>query len=159
MQTDNELCPILKKCLRCISFGVYIFLQCTWGILQTTAGLVFYLMSRGCIHDFYNGCIRTKRSDIGGVSLGLFIFVSDNENSGFSEKASVHEFGHTIQSAILGPLYLPLVGLPSALWCSLPFFRRMREKRKISYNSPVFERNANFFGEKLLRKESTKNIL
>ena len=28
-----------------------------------------------------------------------------------------HEYGHTIQSYILGPLYLLVIGLPSILWC------------------------------------------
>lgn len=145
--------------MRRLSYCVYIFLQCTWGVLQTAAGLVFFLISAGYEHEFYHGCIRTIRPDIGGVSLGLFIFVSDRKENGFSDKASVHEFGHTIQSLILGPLYLPLVGLPSALWCSLPQFRKMRREKGISYNRPVFEHTANILGEKLLGEESTEKIL
>ena len=145
--------------MRYLSYCVYILLQCTWGILQTAAGFAFFLMSAGCEHEFYHGCIKTKRPDIGGVSLGLFIFVSDREENGFSDKASVHEFGHTIQSLILGPLYLVLVGLPSVLWCSLPYFQRMRKEKGISYNRPVFEHTANILGERLLGEESTEKII
>lgn len=51
----------------------------------------------------------------GGVSLGNYIFLS--ENSGLKEPVYDHEFGHCIQSRILGPLYLPTVGLCSGLHC------------------------------------------
>ena len=51
----------------------------------------------------------------GGVSLGNYIFLS--ERSGLKEPAYDHEFGHCIQSRILGPLYLPIVGLCSGIHC------------------------------------------
>lgn len=28
-----------------------------------------------------------------------------------------HEYGHQLQSYILGPLYILVIGLPSGLWC------------------------------------------
>ena len=31
--------------LRILSYAVYIFLQCTWGIIQTLMGLVYFLIS------------------------------------------------------------------------------------------------------------------
>lgn len=34
-----------------------------------------------------------------------------------SEKTIKHEYGHQLQSYILGPLYLLIIGLPSGLWC------------------------------------------
>ncbi len=45
----------------------------------------------------------------------------------------MHEYGHTLQSIILGPLFLPVVGLPSLLWAGLPVFRKYREKSAVSY--------------------------
>lgn len=59
--------------------------------------------------------IRVKHScPIGGVSLGEFIILRE-----FLERQSPqvkeHEYGHSIQSLILGPLYLIIIGIPSAL--------------------------------------------
>ena len=41
--------------LRILSYAVYIFLQCTWGIIQTLMGLVYFLISIRFPHDFYHG--------------------------------------------------------------------------------------------------------
>ena len=52
----------------------------------------------------------------GGISLGRYILVSGR---GFTDsKVWYHERGHSIQSMILGPLYLFVVGLPSLLWAA-----------------------------------------
>lgn len=50
------------------------------------------------------------------VSLGYFVFWTEPRPSRhffLDEATRDHEFGHTLQSRLLGPLYLPLVGLPS----------------------------------------------
>jgi hypothetical protein len=51
------------------------------------------------------------------VSLGLFVFWSREDNRWFvlDEATRRHELGHAAQSRMLGPLYLPLVGVPSSL--------------------------------------------
>ena len=105
-------------------------------------------------HSFFHGSIKTKRYDIGGVSLGLFIFVSGNENEQNSAKTAVHEYGHTIQSLILGPLYLPVIGVVSATWCALPYFKKLRRERNISYSACFTESWANRLGEKILKMPS-----
>ena len=51
------------------------------------------------------------------ISLGLFLFWAD-ERSRYVTEAEVnrlHEYGHSIQSRLLGPLYLPLIGIPSVM--------------------------------------------
>ncbi len=45
-----------------------------------------------------------------GVSLGKYIFLSENHKDMMTIK---HEYGHSIQSRILGPLYLIIICLPS----------------------------------------------
>ena len=40
-----------------------------------------------------------------------------------SKRLLVHEYGHTIQSLIFGPLYLIVMGIPSTLWGFLPYFQ------------------------------------
>lgn len=58
------------------------------------------------------------KSDI-EISLGLFVFWDDD----FMSVNKKHEFGHAVQSQILGPLYLLVVGVPSVVrkqyfdWC------------------------------------------
>jgi hypothetical protein len=52
------------------------------------------------------------------VSLGLFVFYGVKDSSRyvpFGRENRDHEYGHSIQSRWLGPLYLVVVGLPSTL--------------------------------------------
>lgn len=58
--------------------------------------------------------IQSKNS---AVSLGFFVFWSRESNRWFTldDTNKQHELGHSFQSRMLGPLYLPLVGVPSAL--------------------------------------------
>lgn len=51
----------------------------------------------------------------GAVSLGQFVFFGtrDNRYVPVGHENRNHEYGHSIQSRALGPLYLPLVGVPS----------------------------------------------
>jgi hypothetical protein len=50
-----------------------------------------------------------------GVSLGWIVFwtTQGNRFSHLNNDCRMHEFGHALQSAILGPLYLIIVGIPS----------------------------------------------
>ena len=48
-----------------------------------------------------------------GVSLGNYIFLDSNGNYNYIMVR--HERGHQIQSLILGPLYLIVIGLPSII--------------------------------------------
>jgi hypothetical protein len=61
-------------------------------------------------HRFFIETINT------GVSLGWFVFWTPNGNRYYflKDDCRMHEFGHAKQSAMLGPLYLLLVGIPSA---------------------------------------------
>lgn len=51
----------------------------------------------------------------GSVTLGRHIFISSRAGSDTIK----HETGHVKQSQILGPLYLPLIGIPSILWAAV----------------------------------------
>ena len=50
-----------------------------------------------------------------GVSLGAFVFWTRHDNPfvPVGPENRDHEYGHSLQSRMLGPLYLPLVGVPS----------------------------------------------
>lgn len=50
---------------------------------------------------------------LSSVSLGNYIFI--NPLSSTQVRTIRHEYGHRIQSLILGPLYLVVIGIPSVL--------------------------------------------
>ena len=94
-----------------------------------------------------------------GVSLGKFIFVpkmGEDKESGslvVSRELAEHEYGHSIQSLILGPAYLLLVGAPSLIWSRLPYFEKRRKKTGKSYYSPIFEKSANTLSASAARRK------
>lgn len=150
---------------------IYVLVQCTWGILQTLAGFVIFLLNIKCRHHFFHGCIVTTWKLKAGLSLGEFIFVSDDPfcyypaakgthtYEEFYSLYEVHEYGHTIQSLIFGPLYLLVVGLVSLLWAWLPCYQKKREKEHISYFAVFPENQANYLGEKTTGKKSPGQIV
>ena len=128
--------------------SIYILLQCTWGLPQTLLGLVLFLRHIKAPHAFYRGCIRTEWPH-GGVSLGLFIFTADAAHAPSAERRAAlaaHEYGHTLQSLLLGPLYLFTVGSISFTWANAPRFRRMRAERGLPYSHCFVERWADRLG-------------
>ena len=71
----------------------------------------------------------------------------------------VHEYGHTIQSLILGPLYLLLIGIPSTLWGFSPRLNKKRKDNQISYFTFFTEKWANDLGEKITKEKSMENLI
>ncbi len=136
---------------------IYRIWQCTWGIIQTLAGAVVFLLHYRDRHFSYHGAVATVWKMKSGVSLGMFVFVAStpspaNSSDGFSSRLLVHEYGHTIQSLILGPLFLILVGIPSALWALLG--KKMRRERHIPYGAFFTEKWANSLGERVTGEKS-----
>ena len=125
---------------------VYTLLQLTWGLPQTLLGLFLFCKNIRRPHERYLSCIETNWKSMGGISLGLFIFTPDRSaaNSG---KIRVHEYGHTIQSLLLGPLYLPFIGIISYTWANLPYFKRLRKEKRIPYTACFVEAWASKLGE------------
>lgn len=53
----------------------------------------------------------------GGISLGNYIILSKTyEDKVRHQKTWDHEWGHTRDSRMFGPLYLIVIGLPSLIW-------------------------------------------
>lgn len=115
---------ILKEHQHKTKFGkllhilVHIILY-IWQLPQNLAGLGYKIILKGekRILKQRGTAFYVAPTMNGGVSLGNYIFLS--EKSGLREPVYDHEFGHCIQSRILGPLYLPIVGLCSGLHCIL----------------------------------------
>lgn len=124
--------------------------QWTWGFPQTLIGLAFYCLHYKNPHWQYHGCIVTSWKVSGSLGVGMFLFVNEDHYATHPQ-VLVHEFGHAVQSAILGPLFLPIMGIPSFLWCNLPLFRRLRREKDISYYRFYPESTANFLGSLVSR--------
>ena len=82
----------------------------------------------------------------GAVTLGNYVFVG--LNSEYKETVK-HELGHTIQSKILGPLYLIVIGIPSITYCGLR--RLFPSLRKKNYYDFFSEKSANYLSEKYIK--------
>ena len=147
---------------------LYRFWQCTWGIFQTILGFILFLKYFKNKHFSYHGAIITEWNNNTSLSLGLFVFVT--VHSFFTEKYKyeytqeelarkllVHEYGHTIQSLILGPLYLIVIGIPSTLWGFL--FAKKRYEKQIPYCAFFTESWANKCGEYVTNEESIGEMI
>ena len=82
----------------------------------------------------------------GAVTLGNYVFVGLNSEY---RKTVKHELGHTIQSKILGPLYLIVIGIPSITYCGLR--RLFPSLRKKNYYNFYTEKWANNLSEKYIK--------
>lgn len=149
---------------------LYCFVQCTWGCIQSLLGLLNFFLHIKDRHYFYHGAVITEWNDKSSVSLGMFVFVTKEPYfydklkkeytiEELSHRLLVHEYGHTIQSLILGPLYLIVMGIPSTLWGFLPSLNKKRKNEGISYFSFFTEKWANYLGEKVTNQESMGNLV
>lgn len=116
-----------------------------WGLPQNLIGFIMYCLYDKSQKTKYNDAyvVWTNQNWGGAITFGMFIFVYADFGMG-TENMLKHEYGHTIQSKILGPLYLLVIGLPSIIWAGL--FRKYRAKHKISYYSLYTEKWANKLG-------------
>ena len=136
--------------------ALYILWQYTWGILQNIAGGAVYLFFRikGCPHFKYQGSVVTIWPiRTGSMSLGRFLFLDPTWETK-DHFLLAHEYGHTVQSLILGPLFLPVIALPSILWAGLPYFARLRKEKHKSYYDAYQEKWANVLGARFAKPEN-----
>ena len=63
----------------------------------------------------------------------------------------MHEYGHSIQSLILGPLFIPLIAIPSFIWASSKSLKNYRQRHKMSYYDLYTEKWANNLGMRVLK--------
>lgn len=147
--------------MKYIWYLIKALIQCTWGSIQTAIGLVFFLINVRKPHFFYRGNIVTKWNSLSGLSLGLFMFTADENNSDllqyvdgtqlgltdYAGRITVHEYGHTIQSLILGPFML-IPGLISIMWGRMKKYEELRRKYGVPYTFCWVESWASRLGEK-----------
>ena len=128
---------------------LFLLLQWTWGAPVNIAGGLLYLLTWPFFrHEHFGNAFITyvPVKGFGGVSLGLFIFINSRMGKAYTEDTRIHEYGHTIQCLLLGPLYWPVIALPSSIWCN--FFGGWRRRNNVSYYALYCEKWANKLGEK-----------
>lgn len=134
--------------------------QLTWGLTVNLVGAVVFLICKiaGCRSERFCHAVivYSNKKNFGGLSLGLFIFMNAKEDQPWKDDTQIHEYGHTIQCLLLGPLYWLVVALPSAIWCN--FFAGYRKKHNISYYKLYCESWANKWGEKWSGKKQSFHL-
>lgn len=115
---------------------LFYIIQWTYGIIQNLLGLIVFLLFVFKKHHIYRCSVITVWNFKNSLSLGMFIFSNDINNLYIIK----HEYGHSIQSLILGPFWLLIIGIPSILWCSLFSLKIIKN---IDYYSFYSERWAN----------------
>ncbi len=141
-------------------------MQCVWGFPQTLVGFILFLINIRRKHYCYHGAIVTEWDSGSSISLGLFLFVTKESVPAVLRSAGgsrpigsplvVHEYGHTIQSIVLGPLYFPVIGIPSASWANRKKYVAMR-RRGVPYSAFWTEKLANSLGEKVTKDISFRD--
>ena len=84
-------------------------LRYIWELPQNLLGLLVILFSHAAYDHNYESSKVYHTSKMFGVSLGKYIIVY----ALVDEETIRHEYGHSIQSLYLGPLYLIIIGIPS----------------------------------------------
>ena len=124
---------VLKK-IRAVLFYLWQF---TFALLQNIIGLIMLAIykPKGAQSEWYHNALITyiDKKNFGGVSLGMFIFINKNKTGDALHDIRIHEYGHTVQSMLLGPVWLLVIALPSVIWCSLPALVKLRKEKNISY--------------------------
>ncbi len=95
---------------------LFSVLKFIWELPQNLLGCLVWLCVRRNITE-----ITVERGRLFfhvpnfGISLGSFVFWSSSDNAviKINPDNKAHEFGHTVQSLVFGPLYLVAIGLPS----------------------------------------------
>jgi len=132
-------------------------IQWTWGICQNIPALILmialHIKNKDTKTFFYHGAFVTKWDHPYSMGLGMFVFLGKHSPlQRYNDMILVHEYGHTIQSCILGPLFLPIIGLPSLLWAGLPYFKNQWFSGNKYYTQFYPEYSASYLGELVLHQ-------
>ena len=128
-----------------INKPLYYILNLTWGLPLTLVGALvsLVLLCAGCKPHRHGGCIYFNiGKDWGGLEGGLFFFTDKDD----SYHVKCHEYGHSIQNMIWGPLMLPVITIPSAIRYWIHTWREARGKTNPPYDSIWFEGQATNWG-------------
>ena len=138
--------------------GILYYLgQFTWGIIMNIVGLIATLFCliflKGKPHKNGYGVITEVKGNWGGVSLGIFALCGSYNQEDkdcydplFYYEVRCHEFGHSFQNLIFGPLFLFVVAIPSSIRYWLDEYGKLKK----DYFAIWFERDASNWGEHIM---------
>lgn len=131
---------------------LFYILNFTWGIIMNIIGAIgaAYFSATGVKPIRHAGNIVYKFGHRwGGISLGIFTFM----NLEAGEYTLNHEFGHSIQNAIFGPLFPFIVGIPSLIRCQ-KFNNNTRKgiPNEEDYDAIWFEGSATYWGTEIAKR-------
>ena len=117
-----------------------------WELPQKLLGSLIIKLSKAEKIGEYKDADVYNWQWVGGLSLSTHIFVPFEffDNYAWETNYVKHEYGHTIQSKMLGPLYLIVIALPSFLWAWLG--KKYRKEKNVSYYSFYTEKWAEKLG-------------
>jgi len=127
---------------------IYYILIWTWGFIMSFVGLLISLIMLITGHKpkKYHGiwCFMLKNKDF-GISFGTTFLACD-------ESVCPHEYGHTFQNAIFGPLFIFLIALPSGIryWYRELKFYRKGKNPTTDYDAIWFEGSATDLGKYII---------
>lgn len=130
---------------------IFYLIQWTWGLpVNLVGGLLFLFFTKikGCRwqHFGYSKIVYVPWKG-GGLSMGLFIFIkAQHSNKTWTYNCRIHEYGHTWQCLLLGPLYYLVIAVPSVIWCNC--FAGYRKKNNVPYSAVYCEKWADLWGQK-----------
>ena len=131
----------------CKHIVLYYLLQFTWGILGTILGyiILLILLPFGKVYTFNHTLVlKLNKNTSWGFSVGTVAVAGNNANISLI----YHEYGHTLQNAILGPLAFVLVIFPSFIryqYREIHYYKKGLKPAK-KYDDIWFEFNATHAG-------------
>lgn len=131
----------------------YYFLSFTWGGIMTIIGMLAaaVLLSIGKRPEKYGPCWAfVIGNGWGGVSLGPVIIMSEANAKG--TRTRPHEFGHSLQNCLWGPLFPFVIAIPSAT--RLMYRNHLIDKGTpptTNYDDIWFEGQATEWGNKYIK--------
>lgn len=139
----------------------YWLVQLTWGALMTYPGLLVtafcILFLKGKPHRNGYSYIVEVGGNWGGLELGAVALCGSYAQKdgpcydmNWYEHTRRHEFGHTLQQLVFGPLQLFVVGIPSTIRYWIIHFKQKAGKSVPEYDSVWFEGTATKFGTKAI---------
>ena len=128
---------------------LYYLIHWTWGIVENIIGaiLLIVFLCTGAKVSMYRNAVQVEtKFDWGGAfEMGMFFFLSRGANN-----CASHEYGHTIQVLWWGPLFLVVIGIPSAIryWYREILYKVNRKKyyQLPDYYAIWFEKQATDLG-------------
>lgn len=136
----------------------FYFLSFTWGILFTMIGLITLVLIWVFLHPLVKEYKRVagriaivfKGNLPGGMNLGLVYIIDESQVNSY--RLHTHEIGHSIQNARFGPLFIPVIAIPSliraSLWDRISRKERAKTGKYPDYDRIWFEGQATRLGEK-----------